>query len=92
MQYSSLVERPDFPLILPVKSDRFLHVSLAQFMRSLSFGHFLKAFFLLRELVLKDIFYHKKTMMSQIVHVHVKGQWVCHGQFGAFEVSMGNKL
>ena len=44
-----VVGRPDSPLILPVKSKRF-------FARALSFGHFLKDFFLLFELGTKDNF------------------------------------
>ena len=55
-----MVARPDFPLILLVKLIGFSRVNLAQVRRSLSFGHFLKDFFLLLELVMKDIFYQKK--------------------------------
>ena len=55
------VGRPDFPLILPVKSDRFFTFKSGPIhKRALPFGHFLEGFFLLLELGTKDIFYHKK--------------------------------
>ena len=53
-----MVGGPDFPSILPVKSDRF--VNLAQFARALSFGHFLKDFFFLLLLGTKMTFIIKR--------------------------------
>ena len=53
-----VVGKPDFPQILPANLIGFLHVNLAQFTRTLSFGYFVKDFFLLLELITKDIFHH----------------------------------
>ena len=58
-----VVGRPDFPLCQSNLTG-FSGITLAQFTRSLSFGHFLKDFFLLHQLVIKDIFSHE-------VHVDV---------------------
>ena len=49
-----MVARSDFPSL------GFSRVNLAQFTRSLSLRHFLKDFFLLLEIVTKDIIYHKR--------------------------------
>ena len=56
-----VVARPEFPSICKSNLIGFLHVNLAQFMRSLSFGHFLKDFFLLLESVMKEIIYRKRN-------------------------------
>ena len=55
-----MVGRPDFPLILAVKSDRVFCANLTELTRYLSFGYFLKDFFFLLELGMKDIFHHNK--------------------------------
>ena len=57
----------------------FTHVNLAQFTRSISFGHILKDFFLLLELVTKDIFYHTKGMKSQNGRRSVALSWEVSG-------------
>ena len=78
-----MVGRPDFPSILPVKSDRFfpsnfgpVHENLKTFIWEL-----LKDFFLLFELVTKTYFIIK-VLMSQMV----EGPWFHNGQFRVFEV------
>ena len=54
-------------------------------MTALSFGHFLKDFFLLLELGTKAIFFIIKGMMSQMV----EGLWFCYGRFQVVRVSVG---
>ena len=65
-----MVARPDFPSILPVKSDRFFACKSGPIHEINVLGTFLKGFFLvLLELVSKDIIYHKKD------------PWFRHGRF-----------
>ena len=52
--------RPDFPSILPVKSDRVFGYKSGPIHEISSFGYLFKDFFFLLGLVIKDIFYHKK--------------------------------
>ena len=59
-----VVARPNFPQLCQSNLIGFLHVNLAQFTRSLSFGHFLKDFFHLLELVMKNIFIKRNDVTN----------------------------
>ena len=78
-----MVEGPDFPLILPVKSHRFLCVNLVHFKRSLSFGLFLKDFYFLLEFVINCLQTVQNVVCRMKTKLPVWSQWVNQNKFGA---------